>query len=135
MEAELAAPTRETILVWVYHSLGIRYTLLFPLLLLLGLFLAILAAAKFKTPHLTAVLLIVVPLPIYYGFIGTIDGLLASWQVISSSGITPKSNELSEGAAMSLVSMQVGLILSLPLYFFALFTLCYRAFSTKFEQV
>lgn len=126
-------PPQQSLLVWLFRALGIRYSFLIPFYALLAFVLAALAIWKFKTPYLTAVLLAVVPLPFYCGAIGSIDGLVASLQVISLSGATPKMSEVADGAAMSLVSAQVGLVLSLPLYVIAVLALCLRSFVRQPE--
>ena len=129
MEDELEfMPPEQPLFVWLFRALGIRYSFLLPFYALLAFVLAALAIWKFKTPYLTAVLMAVVPLPFYCGAIGTIDGLVASLQVISLSGATPKMTEMADGAALSLVSAQAGLILSLPLYVIGVVALCLRSF-------
>lgn len=134
MEEELDfGPPQQSLLVWLFRALGIRYSFLIPFYALLAFVLAALAIWKFKTPYLTAVLLVVVPLPFYCGAIGTIDGLVASMQVISLASMTPKPSEYADGAAMSLVSAQVGLVLSLPLYVIAVVSLCLRSFVRQSE--
>jgi hypothetical protein len=129
MEEELEfIPQQQSPLVWLFRALGIRYSVLIPFYALLAFVLAAIAIGKFKTPYLTAVLLAVVPLPFYCGAIGVIDGFAASLSVISISGASPKPSEIADGAALSLVSAQVGLILTLPLYIIAVVALCLRAF-------
>jgi hypothetical protein len=131
MDDHVEMRPEQSMLVWLFRALGIRYTLWLPVVTVLALVLAVLAIWKFKTPALTAVLLAVVPLPLLLGAIGSIDGLIASYQVIVLSNVTPRASEFADGGAMSLVSMQVGLILSLPLYLLALIALCYRAFTYR----
>lgn len=126
-EPDLAAQPQTPLPLWIFQALGIRYTLLLPLLGILAVVLAVIALWKFKSPVLVPILIVVVPLPMYYGAIGIIDGLVASWQVIEASGMTPKPSDFAYGTAMSLVSLQVGLILSLPAYAIATLGLVYRA--------
>jgi hypothetical protein len=121
-------PTEQSFALWLFRAMGIRYTIWLPFFTVLAFVLALLAVMKFKPPYLTATLLAVVPLPIYIGAVGVIDGLVASFQVIALSGATPRSSDVADGAAMSLVTLQVGLILALPLYLMGTFALCYRAF-------
>lgn len=129
MEEHLDFPrTEQSFPLWLFRAMGIRYTLWLPLFTVLAFVLAVLAIWKFKTPYLTAILFAVVPLPIYIGAVGVIDGLVSSWQVIGLSGATPRGSELADGAAVSLVTLQVGLILAIPLYLLAVSTLCYQAF-------
>ena len=126
---EAAEFPQQSPLVWLFRALGMRYTIFLPFITLLALVLAMIAVMRFKTPALTALLLAVVPLPLFYGAMATIDGLLASWQVIGMSSVNPKPSELADGGAMSLVSMQVGLILTLPVYVLAIVALIQRSFS------
>jgi hypothetical protein len=116
-------------LVWLFKALGFRYVVFLPFITLLALVLAIIAIRRFKTPVLTALLLAVVPLPLFYGAMATIDGMLASMQVVMLSSATVKPSELAEGGSLSLVSLQVGLVLSLPVYLLAVTALAYRALS------
>jgi hypothetical protein len=116
-------------LAWLFRSLGLRYRLLLPFLAVVALVLAALAIWKFKTPALTAVLLVVVPLPLFYGAISFFDGLISAYQIIMLSSVTPKPSEFADATAASIVGVQVGAILSLPVYFLATFALCYRALT------
>jgi hypothetical protein len=126
-------PPQQSLLVWLFRALGIRYSFLIPFYALLAFVLAALAIWRFKTPYLTVVLLAVVPLPFYCGAIGVIDGLVASFQVMSFSGGTIPLSYVADSAAVSLVSAQVGLVLSLPLYVIAVVALCLRSFVRQPE--
>lgn len=131
MDEHVDMPPEQSMFLWLFRALGIRYTIWLPVVTVLALVLAVLAIWKFKTPALTAALLAVVPLPLLLGAIGSIDGLVACFQIIMISSATPRASEFADGGAMSLVSMQVGLILSVPLYLLALVALCYRAFAHR----
>ena len=48
------------------------------------------------------------------GLLGTVDGMVASFQVIALSGTTPKASELAEGISMALITTLVGLVLAIP---------------------
>jgi biopolymer transport protein ExbB len=48
------------------------------------------------------------------GLLGTVDGMVASFQVIANSTQQPKPNELAEGISMALVTTLVGLWLAIP---------------------
>jgi hypothetical protein len=129
MEEDFNLPPQapQPFVVWLFRALGIRYTVFLPFIALLAFVLAGLALWRFKTPVLTAILVAVVPLPLFYGAMGMIDGMMASWSVVSLSGVSVKNSDLAEGAALSLVTMQVGLILLLPTYLLAVVGLTYRA--------
>lgn len=48
------------------------------------------------------------------GLLGTVDGMVASFQVIAVAGATPKASELAEGISMALITTLVGLTLAIP---------------------
>ena len=48
------------------------------------------------------------------GLLGTVDGMVASFQVIASSDTTPKPSELAKGISMALITTLVGLWLAIP---------------------
>jgi biopolymer transport protein ExbB len=48
------------------------------------------------------------------GLLGTVDGMVASFQVIASSPTTPKPSELAAGISTALVTTLVGLWLAIP---------------------
>ena len=49
-----------------------------------------------------------------FGLLGTVDGMVASFQVIARSSTTPKPSELAQGISMALVTTLVGLWLAIP---------------------
>ena len=48
------------------------------------------------------------------GLLGTVDGMVASFQVIASSSTQPKPSQLAEGISMALITTLVGLWLAIP---------------------
>lgn len=48
------------------------------------------------------------------GLLGTVDGMVAAFQVIASSDTTPKPSQLAEGISMALITTLVGLWLAIP---------------------
>ena len=48
------------------------------------------------------------------GLLGTVDGMVQSFQVIAIAGTTPKASELAEGISMALITTLVGLVLAIP---------------------
>jgi biopolymer transport protein ExbB len=48
------------------------------------------------------------------GLLGTVDGMVAAFQVIASSDTTPKPAELAQGISMALITTLVGLWLAIP---------------------
>ncbi len=49
-----------------------------------------------------------------FGLLGTVDGMVASFQVIARSSTSPKPSELAQGISMALVTTLVGLWLAIP---------------------
>jgi biopolymer transport protein ExbB len=48
------------------------------------------------------------------GLLGTVDGMVQSFQVIALSNATPKPSELAQGVSMALITTLVGLWLAIP---------------------
>jgi biopolymer transport protein ExbB len=48
------------------------------------------------------------------GLLGTVDGMIASFQVIATSPTTPKPSQLAEGISTALVTTLVGLLIAIP---------------------
>jgi biopolymer transport protein ExbB len=49
-----------------------------------------------------------------FGLLGTVDGMVKSFQVIARSSTTPKPSELAQGISMALVTTLIGLWLAIP---------------------
>jgi biopolymer transport protein ExbB len=49
-----------------------------------------------------------------FGLLGTVDGMVRSFEVIAHSQVSPKPSELASGIAMALVTTLVGLWLAIP---------------------
>jgi biopolymer transport protein ExbB len=49
-----------------------------------------------------------------FGLLGTVDGMVQSFQVIASSDTQPKPSQLAEGISMALITTLVGLWLAIP---------------------
>lgn len=112
-------PRRQSYLEFFFGALGMRYTFLLPLAALVSFVLVLVVVLRGRGNWVTAVLVLLVPLPFYVGIMGVIDGMIASFQVIAMSDVQPKPSELAQGVAMSLVTAMVGLWLSVPGYFLA----------------
>jgi biopolymer transport protein ExbB len=48
------------------------------------------------------------------GLLGTVQGMIASFQVIASGGSTPKPSQLAEGISTALFTTLVGLLIAIP---------------------
>lgn len=56
------------------------------------------------------------------GLLGTVDGMVASFQVIAKSTTSPSPAELAQGISMALITTLVGLVMAIPaIGFFAYF--------------
>lgn len=122
-----------TAIEWSFRALGFRYSFLLPLSMLVSLALVALVCFRCRSHHLTALLVLLIPLPLFLGMISMFDGWVSSLQVISLSGATPRPSELAEGMAMSLFGVKVGLWLSLPGYLLAMGVMVYRTLSEPRE--
>ena len=49
-----------------------------------------------------------------FGLLGTVDGMVQSFQVIANSNTQPKPSELAQGISMALVTTLIGLWLAIP---------------------
>jgi biopolymer transport protein ExbB len=49
-----------------------------------------------------------------FGLLGTVDGMVAAFDVIAHSNVTPKPSELAQGIGMALVTTVVGLWIAIP---------------------
>jgi hypothetical protein len=122
-----------TAIEWSFRALGFRYSFLLPLSMLVSLALVALVCFRCRSHHLTALLVLLIPLPLFLGMISMFDGWVSSLQVISVSGATPQPSDLALGMAMSLFGVKVGLWLSLPGFLLATVVMVYRALSEPRE--
>ena len=127
MTEDFPPPIRQSFLMWMFSALGWRYTFLLPLAASFAFVFVLLVVLRGKGPAMTGALLFLVPLPVLVGIVGFVDGLVASFQVISMSQTVPKPSQWAMGISMSLVSIWVGLLFSVPSYFVALIGLIVRS--------
>ena len=128
---EFAEPARQSYLMWFLSALGVKYTLLLPLAGFVAFLVVAFLLWKGKGPAMVGALLLVVPAPIFLGVMGVVEGLIAMYQVIGMSSVTPKPSEIAEGISMSLVAAMVGLVLAMPAYFLATFGLIVRSLISE----
>jgi di/tricarboxylate transporter len=118
-EADAAhEPRQMSYLAWVYHSLGLMYSLALPLaglMVFLGAVLVVILAIR--RPGVIAAYLVFVPLPLLIGVFGTVDGLIRSHSVIAMADYAPKPSEVSQGYSMALLCLLVGMLATAPGYF------------------
>lgn len=67
-----------------------------------------------KVEHRLSYISLIASISPLVGLLGTVDGMVASFQVIAISGATPKASELAEGISMALITTLVGLVLAIP---------------------
>ncbi len=67
-----------------------------------------------KIEHRLSYISLIASLSPMVGLLGTVDGMVASFQVIAVSGTTPKASDLAEGISMALITTLVGLVLAIP---------------------
>jgi biopolymer transport protein ExbB len=67
-----------------------------------------------KLEHRLSYLSLVGSIAPMVGLLGTVDGMVASFQVIAMSETQPKPSELAQGISMALITTLVGLVLAIP---------------------
>ncbi len=67
-----------------------------------------------KLEHRLAYISLIASISPMVGLLGTVDGMVASFQVIALAGTTPKASDLAEGISMALITTLVGLVLAIP---------------------
>ena len=131
MEAEFAEPVRQSFALWFFSALGWRYALLLPLTGLLAFVLILVLLIRGRSWATGAAIVLLAPLPLLVGLLGTIDGAILSHMVIASSDVTPKPSAVAEGISTSLITALVGLLLMVPNYILAVVGLLIRALQAE----
>ncbi|HEX5102515.1 MAG TPA: MotA/TolQ/ExbB proton channel family protein [Pirellulaceae bacterium] len=67
-----------------------------------------------KLEHRLSFLSLVGSIAPMVGLLGTVDGMVATFQEIAIAGAQPKASDLAEGISMALITTLVGLILAIP---------------------
>jgi biopolymer transport protein ExbB len=67
-----------------------------------------------KLEHRLSFLSLVGSIAPMVGLLGTVDGMVASFQVIAMSDTQPKPSQLAQGISMALITTLVGLVLAIP---------------------
>ncbi len=67
-----------------------------------------------KLEHRLSFLSLVGSIAPMVGLLGTVDGMVASFQVIAMSETQPKPSQLAQGISMALITTLVGLLLAIP---------------------
>lgn len=130
---DVAADPTATGISWYFRSLGPGYSLLLPLIMLVSFTLVAWVCFRCRNGSLTALLALLVPLPLFFGIVCMLNGYVSSYQVIALAGLTLKPEELAEATAMSLFGVKVSLWLSLPGFLLATSMMVYRALTASPE--
>lgn len=112
------APLRpQSLLSWMFESLGLFYALVLPLAgfaLFVG---ACLVVALSRRPAVVAAYLVFLPLPLLIGVCGSLEGFIRSLSIIAMAGGTPRAADVAEGISTGLFTSWVGLLVVFPTYF------------------
>ncbi|QDU27351.1 hypothetical protein ETAA8_24380 [Anatilimnocola aggregata] len=119
-------------LLWFLRALGIRFVVQL-LMTIFSLTMIWVLLRRGKSTHLTAALLLLIPLPLDVTFISEFDGFIASMQVIALSGASPTPEELAAGGSMSLAAILTGMCFALPGFLLAITLLVIRALTHDAE--
>jgi hypothetical protein len=115
MQEDIVEPVvQQSVLMWYYSSLGLKYALALPAAGLFSFVAALLILIRGRGPFLGSGLVLAVSAPVFVGLVGTVDGVMAVYQIIGMSSSTPRASDLGHGVSMALVAMQVGLVCAFP---------------------
>jgi len=130
-EFEMESQPQQSLLSWMFMSLGPFYGLLIPLVgfaLFVG---ACCVVGLNRRSAVIAAFLVFLPLPLMIGLFASVQGLIASFSIIATAGATPKPSEMAVGISTALFATLVGLLATFPSYFVLAFGLFFR---TLFEK-
>ena len=126
---QILAADNSNYLIWFLRALGLRYALVLPLVTIFSLVMIWMLVWRGKSTHLTAALLLLIPLPLYVTCVGDIDSFVASMQVIAFSGASPLPQEWAAGGSIALGSILIGMWFALPGFLLAITLLVIRALT------
>jgi hypothetical protein len=124
-------PIQQSLLSWAFRSLGATYVILLPLVALLSFIFVVILLSRGRGPMAAASILLFVHTPLMIGLFAALQGMIASYQVIASSGSTPKPAEMAQGISMALIAPLVAILLMIPSYLAAAIGTLVRAISAK----
>lgn len=116
---------RESFLMWMIRCMG-PIGLLIPVAGLCSFALTLVVVIRGKGPFAFAALVFLVPIPFLLGLFGTIQGMILSL-VIATSTVAPKPSEISDGIATSLFNPMLGLVFMTPSYLAATIGAIFRS--------
>jgi hypothetical protein len=124
-------PAQQSMLLGLFNSLGLMYTVLLLLSGLVSFLLALLLVIRGKGPFLGVALFLIVHVPMLIGVYAAVEGVINMYSLISMSAGTPKPSEIAAGISTSLVSITVGMFLTIPGYAVAAIGSLVRALNTR----
>lgn len=110
----------QSLLGYYYESMGLLYTVALLASASVGIAVTLYLLMRGRGMLAVVGMFLAATLPAIVGLIGTIDGMIGSFQVVAASASQPKPAELSEGIARALVTTQVGLVLAIPIVLLAI---------------
>jgi uncharacterized membrane protein len=109
-------PVQQSILTWIFAALGLPYVILLSLAGLISFLLALLIVQRGKGSMAPAALILIVHAPLLIGIFAAIQGGIASYTIIATSGATPKPSEVAAGISTALIAPMIGMLLMVPGY-------------------
>jgi hypothetical protein len=128
MQPELE-PVQRSFLSWILTALGYKYTILLPLLGLIGFVLTLIIVIRGKGPMAGVALLLIIPAPLLLGVFAAIEGGIGAYQQIATLQKAPPSGHDAVVISNLLVAPMVGLLLMAPSYILAILGSLVRSFS------
>jgi hypothetical protein len=117
---------QESLLGWILRSCGL-FGQMIPVTAMVCFVLTVFITMRGDGPFAIVAILLIVPIPLLVGVIGSILGLISSFQVIAASAIAPKPSEVADGFATALFTPLLGMTMMLPSYAVATIGGCYRS--------
>jgi hypothetical protein len=124
----------ESYLLWLFHALGFRYSVLLSAAGLLSFVLTLIVVRRGKGPMVGAALLFIVPLPFFIGLYSVLEAVYAACTVLAASTTTPTSSDLAQGIGMLLAALWVGMLLAAPSYLVAMLGLFKRSLAENSDR-
>jgi hypothetical protein len=109
---ESPAPRKVSNLVWIYKSLGIRYSVLLGGSSLLTFVGAVMIVRAARQPAPLAAYMLIVAIPTIIGVVGGLDGMIITFSVLAD----PQPHHYWGGLAQAIVAPLVGILLTAPSY-------------------
>ncbi len=129
MQADLDRGS-QSFLLWFIENLGLSG--LFMIFLGLAVFIgACVVVATSRRASAIAAYLVLLPLPMYIGILGILKGVIASLSVIALSEAQLKASEIAAALECSVLSIFVGLLVTLPTYLVLAVGLLLRACNSS----